>query len=256
MKISVITVCFNAEDTIKETLYSVESQSYPDVEHIVVDGQSIDKTLEVIKSFQRDSLKIISEPDSGIYDAMNKGIVAATGDYLFFLNANDKFIHNKVLEIFVEKGLSQGKDLVFGTHFEQCHKTGRYGIKRQNNLNKFDLWQSCPVQPTLFYKRELFDRFGTFNTDYKIGGDIDWAVRVLTKEKLDFCYIDSLINVFDTSGISSESLQLRQEEMKIIEELYFSKWEIFVFNLINTSKRRKIARSKLFGKLFGVPSFS
>ncbi len=255
MKISVITVCMNAEETILETLYSVASQTYKNIEHIIVDGQSTDKTLEIIKSFENENLKIISEPDSGIYEAMNKGIKTATGDYLFFLNANDKFIHNRVVDIFVNKGLSQGKDLVFGTYFEQCHKTGKYSIKKQNNLNKFDLWQSCPLQSTLFYKKEVFDKFGVFNTSYKICGDYDWAIRVLTKEKLGFCYIDTLVNLFDASGISSERTPLHESERNIVENKYFSKLEILLFKLLDTHRGRKLVRTKLFGKIFGVPTF-
>ena len=255
MKISVITVCLNVEDTISETLYSVASQTYKNIEHIIVDGKSTDKTLEIVKSFDNPNIKIISEKDSGIYEAMNKGIEAATGDYLFFLNANDKFFHNRVIEIVANQALSQGKDLVFGTYFEQCHQTGKYGIKKQNNLNKFDLWQSCPLQSTLFYKKVLFDKFGVFDADYKICGDYDWAIRVLTKEKLTFCYIDTLINLFDASGISSKRSHLHNSERNIVENLYFSKSEIFVFNLINSKKWRKLARTKFFGKIFGVPSF-
>jgi hypothetical protein len=164
-------------------------------------------------------------------------------------------MHKNVLEIFANMGLSQGKDLVFGTFFEQCHKTGKYSIKRQNNLNKFDLWQSCPLQPTLFYKKEVFDKFGVFNADYKICGDYDWAIRVLTKEKLSFCYIDTLVNLFDASGISSERTPLHEAERKQILDLYFSKLEISFFKLLDTHRGRKLVRTKLFGKFFGVPTF-
>jgi glycosyltransferase involved in cell wall biosynthesis len=254
MKISIITVCLNAQETISETLYSVASQTYKDVEHIIVDGNSSDNTLEIVHYFERENLKVVSEPDSGIYEAMNKGISLATGDYVFFLNANDKLIHNRVLEIIADKGLSLGKDLVFGTYFEQCHKTGKYGIKKQNNINKFDLWQSCPLQPTLFYKKELFERFGLFNTDYKICGDYDWAIRVLTKEKLDICYIDTLVNLFDSSGISSERNILHEAEKKQITDLYFSKFEMMLFKFLDTHQGRKLVRTNFFGKLFGIPS--
>jgi len=256
MKISVITVCLNVEDTIAETLYSVASQTYKNVEHIIIDGSSTDKTLEIVKSFERENLKVVSEPDSGIYEAMNKGIAMATGDYLFCLNANDKFIHNKVLEIIVNKGLNSGKDLVFGTYFEQCFKTGKYGIKKQNNLNKFDLWQACPLHSTLFCKKELFDKFGVFDTSYKICGDYDWSIRVLTKEKLSFCYIDTLVNLFDASGISSTRSSLHESERQRVENKYFSKLEILLFKLLDTRRGRKLVRTKLFGKLFGVPSFN
>jgi glycosyltransferase len=255
MKISVITVCLNAQDTIRETLYSVASQTYKDIEHIVVDGNSKDKTLEIIHSFSRDNLKIISESDSGIYEAMNKGIQAATGDYLFFLNANDKFLHDKVIEIFATKALNLNKDMVYGTFLQLNNKTGEYGIKKQTNLNKFDLWKASPFQPTLFYKKNLFDKFGLFSTDYKIVSDYEWMLRVLLNEKLHLHYLDTLITLFDISGISNSDTDLPKKERAVIENLYFSKFELIFFNLINkTAQGRKFARTKLFGKLFQIPS--
>lgn len=256
MKISVITVCLNAQDTIQETLYSVASQSYKNIEHIIIDGSSKDKTLEVINSFERDNLKVVSEEDSGIYEAMNKGINMASGDYLFFLNANDKFIHNRVLEIFAQKALNLNKDLVYGTFLQNDNQTGDYGLKKQNNLNKFDLWKASPFQPTLFYKKELFEKFGLFSSEYKIASDYDWMLKVLLNHKLDLYYLDTLVTIFDLSGISNSESTLPKEEQSIVESLYFSKYELFLFRFLNKKPQtRKLTRTKWFGKKFSIPSF-
>src|SRR5690554_4083025 len=114
MKFSIITVCKNSEATIENTILSVISQSYCDFEYIIVDGVSTDKTLDIVNKYRGSIAKIISEPDSGLYDAMNKGINAASGDYLFFLNSDDKFIDDNVLEKTYIKAKNNKAELLYG----------------------------------------------------------------------------------------------------------------------------------------------
>jgi len=256
MKISIITVCLNAEDTIKETLYSVASQTYSNIEHIIIDGKSEDNTLGIINDFmplyQNKSLKIVSEKDSGIYDAMNKGVLQTTGDYLLFLNANDKLLHNKVIEKIIEKGLNSNKDMVFGTFCWLNPSDGSCGFKKQTHINRFDMWQTCPIHSTLFYKKELFEKYGLFDTSFNIAGDMEWNCRVFSVSKPSLLFVDMPITLFYLDGISSKLDYSHKKERERIEQKYFSKFELFVYNLINTSKRRKYARNWLFGKIFAI----
>lgn len=254
MKISVITACLNSEQTILETLNSVNSQTYKNFEHIIVDGKSSDSTLEIVESFDSDKLKVISGKDSGIYEAMNKGIDIATGDYLFFLNSDDKFIHDSVFEVFYKQGLKESKDLVYGTYFGIDKKTGDYGVKKQSSINKFDLWQACPLHPTVFCKKELFDKYGKFNEKYKICADYHWMTNILIKEKLDIKYIDTPVTIFDTNGISKGRSPLHLNEREEVDKIHFSPLELKLFNFINDHNKRYFARGKIFGMLFGIPS--
>lgn len=252
MKISVITVCKNSEKSIRETIQSVLSQTYQDFELVIIDGKSTDNTLNIINDFKSDKINLISENDTGIYNAMNKGINCATGDYLFFLNSDDKFIHNNVLKLFAEKIETSKKDLIFGCYFFLNKNTGKYGIKQQRNLSKFDLWQACPLQPTLFYNKKLFEVAGLFDESYKICADYEYSLRLILKYKTEFEYFDTPVTIFDTNGVSSSVNQTHLTERNKIDNMYFSKIELFIFKLLNCKSGRKLLNTKLMKNLFKI----
>ena len=135
MKISVITVCRNSEETIERTLQSVACQTCKDFEYIVVDGVSTDSTLEIIDKYKSHISKFISEPDKGIYDAMNKGAKMAEGEYIVFLNADDVFIHENVLSLVAEKMKDKKADLFYGDLVFLEKNTGRINNRKQDNVN-------------------------------------------------------------------------------------------------------------------------
>lgn len=253
MKISVITVCKNSEKTISETIQSVLSQTYNDFELIIVDGKSTDNTLNIINDFKSDKIRLISENDTGIYNAMNKGVNLSTGDYLFFLNSDDKFLHNNVLTIFAQEMEKTHSDLIFGTYFFINKNTGKYGIKQQRNLSKFDLWQACPLQPTLFYNKDLFEKHGLMEEKYKICADYEFSLRLILKNKVKFHYVDTPVTIFDTNGVSSSVSEIHLQERTEIDNIYFSKIELKLFKLLNFRQGRKLLNKKFMKNIFKIP---
>jgi glycosyltransferase involved in cell wall biosynthesis len=169
-KVSIITVCFDAEDDIEKTIQSVLNQTYNDIEYIIVDGKSTDGTMDIIKIYENRISKIICEPDKGIYDAMNKGIRAATGDVLYFLNAGDRLCDGNIIEK-VAKEFEKSKALIiYGKSlYENIPKSlGRRYTQRPHIFNnKMDVARYASPQQCFFYKREAFNQVGTFSTGLK-----------------------------------------------------------------------------------------
>jgi glycosyltransferase involved in cell wall biosynthesis len=229
MKFSIITVCKNAENTIENTILSVINQSYRDFEYIIVDGVSTDKTLEIIEKYSDSITTIISEPDSGLYDAMNKGIAAAKGDYLFFLNADDRFLDDTTLEKTFIKAKNSDAELLYGDQVFKNRQTGEVSTRKHNKLNKIYLLKNTPCQPATFYRRDVFDNYGNFNTDFRLVSDHEWFLRSFLQRKFDCGRISALylgyaITEFTTGGLSTsaEHLQRLNEERDRMLEMYFS----------------------------------
>lgn len=180
MKISVITVCYNAEKVIEQTIQSVINQSYADIEYIIVDGASTDATEKIIRRYTDDiRVRYISEPDNGIYDAMNKGIRLATGDYLEFLNAGDVFVNNDVIKSVVQKIEDNPADVMYGNIiYEYPDKTTSVRVYGQFCSSLFYyLLGDCINHQAIFAKRECFKEH-IFNTKYRICADREWMIRV------------------------------------------------------------------------------
>ena len=180
MKISVITAVFNAADTIADTLRSVATQTHPNVEHIVIDGASTDATLARIAEYGAHLAKLVSEPDLGIYDAMSKGLMLATGDVVCFLNADDFYAHTHVLamvatEMADEKLEALLADVVF-VHSSRIDKVVRYYNAQRFQPSRL-AFGAMPAHPALFVRRRIFERVGGFKKDYQIAGDFEWVVR-------------------------------------------------------------------------------
>ena len=179
MKISVITVCFQAEENIAKTIESVKRQTYEDIEYIIVDGNSHDRTLTVIRETLGDhSAKILSEPDRGIYDAMNKGVGLAGGDYIHFLNAGDTYHDDQVIESTVTWIEKTGADIVYGD-IEYLYPDG--SRERRNYDGKcgrqiYYLTGDCINHQAMFVKRQLFAA-DLFDISLKICADRDWMMK-------------------------------------------------------------------------------
>jgi glycosyltransferase involved in cell wall biosynthesis len=171
LKITVITVCYNSEKTIKTTLDSVANQTFKKIEHLIIDGNSADKTISIVKKYPHIK-KIISEPDNGVYDAMNKGINIATGDVIGFLNSDDFYASNKVLSkvanIFSDNISLNAcyADLIYTDQFNLSKKI-RYWKSSKFITRSFSKgW--CPPHTTFFVRRSVYERFGHFNLNYSI----------------------------------------------------------------------------------------
>ena len=210
MKISIITVVWNNEDTIKDAIDSVLAQTYENIEYIIIDGASSDGTVEIVKSYGNKITKFLSEKDNGLYDAMNKGIVQATGDIVGILNSDDfyidEFVIEKVVQEFKDKEVdSLFADLVF-VKPENLDKTVRYYDSSHFRPEKF-AYGWMPAHPTFFVRKEIYDKYGTFKLDYKIAADYEILVRFLQKYKISYTYLNQVIIKMRLGGISTNGVK-------------------------------------------------
>lgn len=228
--ISVVTVCLNAVDTIEETIQSVLGQSYVEIEYIIIDGGSTDGTLDIIQKYREKISHFVSEPDTGLYNAMNKGIGYATGNYIHFLNADDYFCDTEVLSD-VATAASNDEDLefIYGNilvlDFKGVITRPRLPPVKLNR--KTLLTQGGVSQPALFASRNLFQRTGgLFSEKYKVISDYDWIYHRV-KEGVNSKHIDRDIVVFRLGGVSSAVNH--QAERKDYLRNNYSPWERFLW---------------------------
>lgn len=211
MKVSIITVCFNSQTTIRDTIESVLTQTYPDIEYIIVDGQSTDKTLDIIHEYQDRIAKIISEPDKGIYDAMNKGVASATGEVIGILNSDDFYRNDKsVAEVVAAFQNSPSVDMVLGgVDFAQEENLNH--IVRYYKSTGFKPWKLrfglMAPHPGAFIRRKAYDQVGAYKINYKISADFDFFVRSLLVHKLRFKIEDKIWVRMRIGGVSTSGLQ-------------------------------------------------
>lgn len=245
MKISVITVCYNSENVIEKTVQSVVNQTFNDFEYIIIDGASSDKTLDIIEKYkqQTDKIKVFSEKDKGIYDAMNKGINHAQGDYLVFLNADDVFLHENVLQLAAEK-MQDNKELYYGDLVFLEKSTGKINNRKQDNVNYVYLCGGMLFHPAIFASKKLFEKIGNFDIQYKIVADYDWILRALVKNHASCKYINMPITIFaDGEGASSnpKNKELHKNERKSVQKKYFSPVMIAFSNFMYKSMRSSLS---------------
>ena len=204
--VSIITVVYNNVKYIQDALESVISQNYLTIEHIVIDGGSSDGTIEVIEKYRDNISVFLSEPDDGIYDAMNKGIALATGDIVGILNSDDfyidEFVIEKVIKEFDEIGVdSVYADLVF-VNPKNLEKTVRYYDSSQFNPSRF-AYGWMPAHPTFFVKKKVYDKYGVFRADLKNAADFDILVRFLYIHKISYSYIQEVLVKMRVGGVST-----------------------------------------------------
>jgi glycosyltransferase involved in cell wall biosynthesis len=209
MKVSIITVAYNSSKTIKETIDSVITQSYKNIEYIIVDGASTDGTVELVKSYGSQIAKFVSEKDKGIYDAINKGISMATGDIVGILNSDDVYTHKDIIKNIVDTFEQKGVDAVYGdlqyVSPEDNSKVVRYWKSGSYNRNKF-IYGWMPPHPTFFVKREVYEQYGTFDLSLKSAADYELMLRFLYKNSISAAYIPEVMVWMKTGGQSNASL--------------------------------------------------
>lgn len=202
MKITIITVCYNSVRTIENTIRSVISQDYDDLEYIIIDGGSTDGTLEIIDKYKKRIALCISEPDYGIYDAMNKGLKKASGDVVAFLNSDDWYVAELNVLKKVEKYFQESKvDIVSGNIY--IWKNGvRSKVFRKDLTDETIFFEvPCP-HPALFAKRELYLKFGGFDTSYKIAADTKWIIHAYINGAYVLC-VEDYFACFRDGGVST-----------------------------------------------------
>lgn len=220
MKISIVTAAYNSGRTLRDTMESVLSQSYPDWEHVIVDGASKDDTVELIREMEpryKGRLKWISEPDRGIYDAMNKGVAMSTGDVVGILNSDDFFTSPGVLSKIAIAMMDDGVDAVFGDiHFvndEDLTTCVRYYSSRF-----FYRWMMPmgyqPAHPSFYCRKKIYDKWGAFDTNFKIAADFEHMLRLIYVNNIDIRYLPTDFVTMRTGGASTNGFSSHKRIIK------------------------------------------
>ena len=220
MKISIITATYNSKRTLRDTLESVLSQTFSDYEHIIIDGDSKDGTLDLIRTYSPkfgDRLKVISEPDQGIYDAMNKGTQMATGDVIGILNSDDFYTSADALQVIADTFANNDIDATYGDiHFvndDDLSKCVRYyssAIFRRSFM-RFGL---MPAHPSFYCKKAVYEKYGSFDTSYKVAADFENLLRIIYVGNIKTKYIPKDFVTMRTGGASTAGLSSRTQIMK------------------------------------------
>ncbi|HPI30850.1 MAG TPA: glycosyltransferase family 2 protein [Bacteroidales bacterium] len=231
-KISVITINRNDAEGLRKTIKSVVSQTFSDFEYIVIDGASTDGSVDVIKKDADRITYWVSEPDSGIYNAMNKGIGKAKGAYCLFLNSGDYLYQDTVLENVVNS--SPTEDIVFGNILID-YGNHKEPVIYNDKITLKLLFQDSLPHPSAFIKKRLFDEFGFYDESFQLAGDYEFFLRALVLRKCSYKHVDTSISVFNTLGISRnrDFLDINLKERRRAQELYFSLEIIELFYDLN-----------------------
>ncbi|MCF8096136.1 MAG: glycosyltransferase [Desulfobacteraceae bacterium] len=211
-KVSIITVCYNSANTMRDTIESVLAQDYPHIEYIIVDGGSQDSTIEIVKEYRKQIAAIISEPDNGAYEAMNKGIKEATGDVVGVLNSDDFYVDNIVVRRLIERMESAGTDCVFAdVVYVAPENTGK--VVRYYDSSRFHpgrlRYGWMPAHPSLMVKREFFTSYGGYVLDYKIAADFEMIVRLFHVAGATYAYLPRPVIKMRMGGVSTNGMQAR-----------------------------------------------
>ncbi|MDE6347484.1 MAG: glycosyltransferase [Bacteroides sp.] len=252
MKISLITVTFNSESTLRDTIESVLVQSYPNIEYILVDGASKDNTVDIIKEYEpqfNGRMRWISEKDKGLYDAMNKGIRMATGEVVGIINSDDFYHRKDVIEKVAEAFGDGTVQAVYGdvrfVNPDDLDKTVRYYSSKNFSPVRFR-YGFMPAHPTFFTYRKYFEEFGYYKTDYRIAADYELLIRFLYVHRLNTKYLPLDFMKMRTGGASTASVKsnwlLNKEIVRACGEngiwtcmpLLFLKYIIKVFEFVFT----------------------
>ena len=209
MKISIITVCYNSGKTIEDTFKSVQSQSYKDIEYIVIDGGSKDNTLELINQYKEIIDYTVSEKDNGLYDAMNKGIEKATGDVIGFLNSDDLFCDDmaveKVMNVFNEN--SKIDSVYADIYYVDQNNTDKIVRKWITGKQKTFKKGWHPAHPTLYIKKKVYNQYGGFNLKFKLASDFEIMLRFIEKYKISTIYLPEPLIKMRLGGETNKSVE-------------------------------------------------
>lgn len=254
MKISIITSTWNSEATLRDTLESVLRQTYHDFEHIIVDGGSKDGTMVLVREYEpryEGRLKYVSEPDKGIYDAMNKGIRMATGDVVGLLNSDDFYTSDNVLATVAATLKNDSLDAVYGDiHFVNdgdLKKCVRYYSSRP-----FRRWWMrfgfMPAHPSFYCRRSIYERYGAFDLTYKVAADFENLLRLIFVNRIKTAYIPKDFVTMRTGGASSSGIrshkQIMRDHLRALKEngIYSN---IFLLSLRYVYKMYEVAKTRL-----------
>jgi len=210
LKISLITVTYNAESTITNCIASVIRQNYKNVEYIIIDGGSTDGTIPVINQFKEHINILLSEPDKGIYDAMNKGINLATGDVIGTLNADDVFAGDDVLSAVAEAFAVEGTEITYGD-LNYVKPDGSIVRKWRSGTYSYGMfnWGWMPPHPTFYCRKNLFKKFGLYSLNHGTAADYELMLRFIHLNKVNAVYVKKVMNEMNVGGVSNKSYSNR-----------------------------------------------
>ena len=235
MKITIITATYNSAATVRDTLASVQSQSYPDIEHLIIDGASSDATLSIVREFDHVAA-CHSQKDRGIYDAMNRGISYATGDIVGILNSDDVYVNNTTIASVIKVFAETGADAVYGDlNYVQADDLNK--VVRRWRAGAFDRksfkWGWMPPHPSFFVKRELYEKFGKFNLEFRSAADYELMLRMAHKHQISCAYLPQVLVKMRTGGVSNASFKnriranredLRAWQVNDLHPYFFTLW--------------------------------
>ena len=212
MKVSIITVTYNSAATVEDTIKSVCSQDYPDIEYLLIDGGSKDKTLDIAQKYKNKISQIISEPDNGMYDAINKGIAMATGEIIAILNSDDFYMDEKVISNVVDTFKSTNSEAVYGNLFYVDALDTNKVIRKWNSGsysgNSF-LYGWMPPHPSFFAKKACYEKYGNFDLSLKSAADYELMLRFIHKHRIRLAYLNKTLVKMRIGGMSNSSLKNR-----------------------------------------------
>jgi len=223
MKITIITVTYNSARTLTRAIRSVCRQDYKDIDYIIVDGESADSTLNIVKEFaaQHKNIRYVSEPDKGIYDAINKGISLAKGEVIGLLNSDDELANNHVISEIVHKMETEQADIIYGD-LVYC----KYDMIEHNPPRVIRYWKSndfkeedirkgwMPPHPTMYCRKKVFERVGLYRDDFRISADYEFVLRAFADSSLKKVYLPKVIVKMETGGISNRDCRSVWIKMK------------------------------------------
>lgn len=239
-KISIITVCYNSCTNIEKTIKSVLSQNYDNIEYIIIDGKSTDGTIEIIQKYSNNIDTFISEPDNGIYDAMNKGIKHSTGEWLMFMNAGDTYISNDSLKGFISN-LTEGIRILRGNIIRVYpnFKTESTGITKQEP-GIMDMFNGTFHHQASLIQKRLFDEFGYYSTQYKLMSDWKFFFDCVVLHNQKTKYVDFPVANFAMDGASTiNTIKYRKEQLDYLTQIYGSDL-VKVMNEVSIIRKNKV----------------
>lgn len=246
MKLSIITINWNNADGLEKTIQSVVSQTYKEFEYVIVDGASTDGSVDIIKRYaEKNPINWVSEPDKGIYNAMNKGIMRASGEYLHFLNSGDMLNDDKVVEKMIDQlAANNYPEILIGHLFKLMPDGTKSRSTTSTRFSFFRFYLNSINHPSTYIKKELFDKYGLYDESLKIVSDWKWFMQVIAFNGVKPVITDVDVAVFDMNGISVTNSSLRHAERRkvLTEEVpqcYLSDYDRFWNDIIIMQRIRR-----------------
>ena len=254
MKISIITVCYNSESTIAQTIASVRNQDYKDIEHLIIDGDSTDGTMKIVNTMTHNRMRVVTEKDFGLYDAMNKGLSMSQGEIVGFLNSDDMYASNNVLSSIAKSLSNPNYDCCFSdmcyVKSDKSDEVVRYlkssAVPPDAFLNSW-----VPAHPTFYVRRKFLDEVGQFNLCYKYAADFDFMLRCIKVHKLRAKYVPEVWVMMRIGGASNKSVRnIYLQNIEILNSMKAFGLEIsllyFFYNKL-VDRMYQMLRAKVYG---------